>query len=135
MSNPTDAEKTHCLKAAAAVATRHVSPAALDAATADIARWLEKERVQAAERALELHGAAPARAQVLGRLAQIDQATLDGACRATTTASAAALKRGDVELSLAMLAVHGLVHILEAVMGFDGQEEKKAPEQGQCPPC
>lgn len=129
MSN--DAEKTHCLRAAA-VATRHVSPAALEAATADIARWLEKERVDAATRALELHGAAPARAQVLGRLAKIDQATLDGACRATTTASAAALKRGDIELSLAMLAVHGLVHILEAVMGL-GQEETKPTQE--CPPC
>lgn len=133
MSNPTDAEKTYCLKAAAAVATRHVSPAALEAATADIARWLEKERVEAATRALALHGAAPARAALLGRLAKIDQETLDGACRATTEASKQAIRRGDLELSLAMLAVHGLVHVLEAVMGL-GQEETK-PAPGKCPPC
>jgi hypothetical protein len=94
-------EKALCLKNAAAIAARHVSPAALEAATADIARELEKARLDAVQRTFAAAGTG------------FDKASFAGAQRCLKKASLDMAILGDAKTALGLMAVGLLLKVVQ----------------------
>lgn len=104
MSNPTQTEAEKCRTRAAAIAARHASPAALEAATADIARELELARSAAVEEALQPLMAFP-------------RETYQGATKVLKAAGINSAFMADIQVVAGLMAVDQLLGKVCGVLG------------------